>query len=164
MSPDQLRRLQLSFWGFDGQTHDGVLIVNQSAVQTLTDVFRQLYGQHFPIRQMQPIDAYGGSDDASTAADNTSAFNCRNAVADGPPQWSVHAYGLAIDINPVENPYVLDGTVMPPAGSAYTDRSSYRAGMAVPGGILTGAFSAAGWYWGGTWASPDYQHFSSTGG
>jgi hypothetical protein len=162
--PDDLRRVQLQYWGFDGQVHDGSLIVNTSATQPIVNVFHRLFDQGFSIRQMQPIDAFGGSDDASTAADNTSAFNCRNAVAAGPPQWSVHAYGLAIDVNPVENPYILDGAVLPPAGSSYLDRSAYRAGMAVSGGALISAFAAVGWYWGGGWASPDYQHFSSTGG
>jgi hypothetical protein len=99
------------------------------------------------------------------AADNTSAFNCRYAVAPGPKQWSVHAYGEAIDVNTVENPYLEGGVVMPAAGRRYLDRSRYRAGMAVAGGTLVEAFAAAGWQWGGRWSgSPDYQHFSLTGG
>ena len=69
-------------------------------------VFGRLYDERFPIRRMQPVDVYGGSDPASMAADNTSAFNCRNAVASGPPRWSAHAYGEAIDVNTIENPYV----------------------------------------------------------
>jgi hypothetical protein len=99
------------------------------------------------------------------AADNTSAFNCRYTVAPGPKHWSVHAYGEAIDVNPVENPYLEGGRVLPPRGRAYADRSRARAGMAVSGGTLVTAFAAAGWQWGGRWtASPDYQHFSATGG
>jgi hypothetical protein len=99
------------------------------------------------------------------AADNTSAFNCRYAVAPGPKQWSVHAYGEAIDVNTVENPYLEGGRVLPPAGRAFTDRGRYRKGMAVAGGVLVRAFASVGWLWGGRWSgSPDWQHFSKTGG
>jgi len=99
------------------------------------------------------------------AADNTSGFNCRRAVAPGPPQWSMHAYGLAIDVNTVQNPYIEAGAgVHPSAGAAYINRSDIRPGMAYPGGILVSAFRSVGWGWGGYWArSPDYQHFSVNG-
>ena len=163
VGPEDLRKVQLSFWGFDDQPHTGALVVHASEVQAITDVFRRLYDRRFPIRRMEPIDVYGGSDEASTAADNTAAFNCRNAVASGPPQWSAHAYGRAIDVNPLENPYILNGNVLPPAGAAYVDRSNVRPGMAVRGGELVNAFAAAGWSWGGVWTNPDYQHFSATG-
>ena len=117
------------------------------------------------IRRMRPVDAYGGSDERSLAADNTAAFNCRFAVAPGPKRWSVHAYGLAVDVNPVENPYLVAGRAHPRAGRAYLDRSRFRPGMAVRGGLLVDAFASVGWLWGGRWAgSPDYQHFSATGG
>ena len=87
------------------------------------------------------------------------------AVAPGPKRWSVHAYGEAIDVNPVENPYISGGKVRPPAGRRYLDRANVRRGMAVPGGLLVRTFAAVGWQWGGRWASsPDYQHFSATGG
>jgi hypothetical protein len=114
---------------------------------------------------MEPVDAFRGSDDASMAADNTSGFNCRRAVAAGPPRWSAHAYGDAIDVNPVENPYLEGGAVRPPAGRRYLDRGVAGAGSATAGGVLVEAFAAAGWRWGGRWsASPDYQHFSASGG
>jgi hypothetical protein len=99
------------------------------------------------------------------AADNTSGFNCRYAVAPGPKRWSAHSYGKAIDVNTIENPYIEGATVMPRAGHAYVDRSRYRKGMAVAGGVLVRAFASVGWLWGGRWSSsPDYQHFSATGG
>lgn len=154
----------MSFWGFDGRPHTGTMIVNASVAGAVLEVFGRLYAQRFPIRQMQPVDVYGGSDPASMAADNTSAFNCRNAVAPGPPRWSAHAYGEAIDVNTVENPYVEGNDVQPPAGSAFVDRSMHRPGMAFYGGELVSAFAAVGWQWGGRWSDPDYQHFSSTGG
>ncbi len=165
VAPAQLRRVRLSYWGFDRRAHRGAVVVNASAVGDVVRVFRRLYVARFPIRRLRPIDAYRGVDERSLAADNTAAFNCRYAVAPGPKRWSVHAYGLAIDVDPVENPYVLNGRVHPRAGRAYLNRSRIRPGMAYRGGLLVNAFAAAGWQWGGRWsASPDYQHFSATGG
>ena len=165
VAPSALRRVRLSHWGFDGQVHTGALVVNESAARDVVVVFRRLYGARFPVRRMRPIDAYGGSDERSLAADNTAGFNCRYAVGPGPRRWSAHAYGLAIDVNPVENPYVEGGRVHPRAGRAYLNRSNVRPGMAVRGRVLVRAFTAVGWQWGGRWTgTPDYQHFSSTGG
>lgn len=163
VGPEELRLLHLTYWGFDDRPHPGALVVHASVSEAIVEVFRRLYERRFPIRRMELVDVYGGSDEASIAADNTSGFNCRNAVSSGPPHWSAHAYGRAVDVNPVENPYLLGRTVLPPAGAAFLDRSDVRPGMAVPGGELTGAFAAARWSWGGAWGSPDYQHFSETG-
>ena len=109
VGPAQLRRLSVSFVGFDGRAHTGRAGRQPAVTREVTDVFRRLYAARFPIRRMQPVAAYGGSDDRSAAADNTSAFNCRYAVAAGPKRWSVHAYGEAIDVNDVENPYLEGG-------------------------------------------------------
>jgi len=164
VGPSQLRRVRLSFVGFDGGRHLGALVVNERVVPQVTVVFRTLYRARFPIRRMRPIDAYRGDDDRSAAADNTSGFNCRNAVASGPKSWSMHAYGEAIDVNDVENPYLLGSRVIPPAGKAYVDRARVRRGMAVEGGVLVHAFASVGWGWGGHFAgTPDYQHFSTNG-
>lgn len=164
VGPADLRMLRMSYWGFDDQPHVGTMVVNAAVVTAVLSVFDTLYGEHFPIRKMQPEDAYGGIDPASMADDNTSGFNCRYAVAPGPPSWSVHAYGEAIDVNPVENPYYEGGAWQPDAGAAFSDRTDVRPGMAVPGGQLIAAFAAVGWQWGGRWAgSPDYQHFSANG-
>jgi hypothetical protein len=163
--PNELRRVRLSYWGFDRRTHTGALVVHVDAVRDLRLVFARLYAARFPIRRMRVVDVYGGSDRRSMAADNTSAFNCRFAYAPGPRRWSAHAYGKAIDVNPVENPYVSGGRVSPPAGAAFRDRSRVRRGMAVTGGVLVRAFDSVGWSWGGRWSgTPDYQHFSATGG
>jgi len=165
VAPTRLRLVRLRYFGFDGRPHLGAVVVNASVVRDVSRVFATLYAERFPVRRMQPISAYDGSDDRSMAADNTSGFNCRYAVAPGPRKWSVHAYGEAVDVNPVENPYVVGGAVLPRAGRSYLDRTSVRPGMAVTGGTLVQAFARAGWSWGGRWAgSPDYQHFSSTGG
>jgi hypothetical protein len=165
VAPAQLRRLRVTYWGFDGRAHTGALVVNADAVSDLVHVFARLYAARFPIRRMRPIDAYHGRDEPSLEADNTAAFNCRYAVAPGPKRWSVHAFGRAIDVNPVENPYLEGGRVHPRRGRAFLDRSRRRPGMAVRGGLLVRAFAGVGWAWGGRWAgSPDYQHFSATGG
>jgi D-alanyl-D-alanine carboxypeptidase len=156
--------LAMSYWGYDGAPHTGKMVVSAAVADPVIDVFRRLYDERFPIRQMRPVDDFAGSDPDSLAADNTADFNCRNAVADGSPRWSVHAYGEAIDVNPVENPYIQGGRVQPPQGTAYVNRSVVRPGMAEPNGLLNQAFAAVGWQWGGRWASPDYQHFSSNGG
>jgi len=162
VGPAQLRRVRLSYWGFDGRAHRGSLDVHVSVAGGVVRIFRRLYTARFPIRRMRPVDAYGANDDRSMAADNTSAFNCR--FVSSTRRWSMHAYGQAIDVNPVENPYVSSAGVQPPAGRAFVDRSRVRPGMAVAGGTLVRAFAAAGWAWGGRWGgTPDYQHFSTTG-
>jgi hypothetical protein len=164
VGPAQLRRVRLAYWGFDGERHLGELVVNVRVVGDVKVVFRRLYQARFPIRRMRPIDVYKGSDRASMAADNTSAFNCRLVAVPGAKNWSMHAYGEAIDVNTVENPYVFGGRARPDRGAAYVDRSNVRPGMAVEGGVLVRAFTRVGWGWGGRWrGSPDYQHFSTTG-
>ena len=162
MPLDQLRALDLSHWGFDGRVHTGRLIVASNQVQPVVDVMAELYGQRFPIQRMQPIDAYGGDDNRSISANNTSAFNCR-AVTGG-TGWSEHAYGRAIDVNPLVNPYVKGSTVLPPEAGPYTDRSRHDAGMIHAGDPVVQSFLAHGWKWAGYWTSlKDYQHFSTTG-
>ena len=158
-----LRVLTLSYWGFDRASHDGRLVVNSRAAQPLTTAFRRLFDLRFPIERMQPIDAYGGDDDASVAADNTSAFNCR--PPDGGGGWSEHAYGLAVDVNPLRNPYVhADGTVKLAVSRPWVDRSQQAPGMLHAGDPVVGAFASIGWGWGGSWSGlRDYQHFSANG-
>ena len=107
-----LRLITLTYRGFDGRTHTGRLVANRSAAPVLVAVFRRLYAANFPIRRMEPVDRYGGDDFRSIEADNTSAFNCRAAT--GSSHWSNHAYGLAIDVNPIENPYVSGGAELAP--------------------------------------------------
>jgi hypothetical protein len=165
VGPAQLRAVRVSYVGFDGRAHTGSLVVSRGVVGDVTKVFRHLYAARFPIHGLQPVARFGGSDDRSMAADNTSAFNCRSAVAPGARHWSVHAFGEAIDVNPVENPYLEGGRVLPPAGRLFADRLRIRRGMAVAGGVLVRSFASVGWAWGGRWSgSPDWQHFSKTGG
>lgn len=151
-----LRVVEVSYWDFDGAPQVGELIVHRDVADEVTRGFGGLFRVGFPIRSMQRVDAFGGSDDESMAADNTSAFNCRTKTG-STTQWSVHSYGRAIDINPVENPYVSGTTVLPPAGRAWLNRTDVRPGMIVPADAVIGSFP--GWDWGGDWATPkDYQH------
>jgi hypothetical protein len=157
-----LRLLTLSHWGFDGRRRTGRLVAHRDVARDLVGVFRRLYAARFPIRKMVPVDAYGGSDFRSIEADNTSAFNCR--FVEGTSRWSEHAYGRAIDLNPIENPYVSGGRTSHRASVPYLDRSRRRPGMAYERGVLVRAFDAIGWGWGGRWTSvKDYQHFSRSG-
>jgi D-alanyl-D-alanine carboxypeptidase-like protein len=159
----ELRLLTLTYRGFDGRDHTGRLIANRDAAAALVAVFRRLYAARFPIRRMEPVDRYGGDDYRSIEADNTSAFNCRAAT--GSTRWSNHAYGRAIDVNPIENPYVSGGTSSHRASAPYLDRSRHQPGTAYVSGILVSAFRSVGWGWGGSWAGSvrDYQHFSANG-
>jgi hypothetical protein len=157
-----LRVLTASHWGFDGRGRRGRLIVHEDVAPEVLGVLRRLYAARFPIGRMVPVDAYGGSDFRSIEADNTSAFNCR--VVEGTSRWSEHAYGRAIDVNPIENPYVSGGRTSHRASVPFLDRSRRRPGMAYEGGVLVEAFRAIGWGWGGDWSGvKDYQHFSASG-
>ncbi|MBA3381704.1 MAG: M15 family metallopeptidase [Actinobacteria bacterium] len=157
-----LRVLSVSHWGFDRKARAGRLIVHEDVARPVLGAFRELYAERFPIRKIVPVDAYGASDFRSIEADNTSAFNCR--FVEGTRRWSEHAYGRALDINPIENPYVSGGRTSHRASAPYIDRGRRRPGMAHEGGALVRAFDAIGWGWGGRWTSVrDYQHFSASG-
>jgi hypothetical protein len=157
-----LRAVVASHWSFDGRARTGRLIVHRDVARPVLGVMRSLWAARFPIRRMVPVDAYRASDFKSIEADNTSAFNCR--YVDGTRRWSEHAYGRAIDVNPIENPYVSNGDTPHSESKPYVDRSRRRPGMAYEGGPLVRAFAEIGWGWGGRWASvKDYQHFSASG-
>jgi hypothetical protein len=159
---EQLRAIDASHLGYDGKVHTGRLIVAANLAQGVVDVLRDLYAARFPIQRMQPVDVYGGDDNASMRANNTSGFNCRPVT--GGSGWSEHAFGRAIDVNPLTNPYVKNGTVLPPEAARYADRSRNDPGMIHSDDATVRAFAARGWKWGGYWSSlKDYQHFSTTG-
>jgi hypothetical protein len=161
---EDLRLLTLTHWGFDGRVHLGSLVVHEDEALPVVRVFRKLFRARFAIKRMELVDEYGADDDRSMAANNTSGFNCRSVT--GGSGWSQHSYGWAIDINPIQNPYITsDGTVLPPEGAAYVDRSRTARGMIHDGDVVVRAFAAVGWEWGGNFQSiKDYQHFSATGG
>jgi D-alanyl-D-alanine carboxypeptidase len=159
---DRLRLVGVTYWGFDREAHHGRLVVHRRVAHDVARAFGRIYAARFPIRKIRLVDRYGADDKRSMRADNTSAFNCRyrNGVC---CTWSMHAYGKAIDVNPVENPELWSGGVAPPNGAAYVDRSVHRRGMIYRGDAVWSAMHAIGWRWGGSWTSPDYQHFSTNG-
>jgi poly-gamma-glutamate synthesis protein (capsule biosynthesis protein) len=138
------------------------MVVHADAAQAVVDAFGRGYAARVVVERMRLVDEYAGDDARSMAANNTSAYNCR--TVSGSTTWSQHAYGRALDVNPVQNPYVSGRAVEPEAGRAYVERTRVRPGMAVAGGPLVEAFAASGWGWGGAWSSSkDYQHFSADG-
>ncbi|WP_082570523.1 M15 family metallopeptidase [Cellulomonas sp. Root485] len=158
---EDLRYVTVTHRDFDGEKAQGELVVHADAAEDMVTVFRALFDAGYPVRSMRLVDDFGASDDASMDADNTSAFNCR-AITGG-TGWSEHAYGRAIDVNPVENPYVSGSSVGPSAGRAFVSRPD-RPGVIHDGDEVVRAFAAVGWLWGGDWDSPvDYQHFSPSG-
>lgn len=163
VGPADLRAIRVSHWDMSGTARTGTLIVGSAYAGDLVAVFSDLFEAGFPIERMEPVDRYGADDDASMAANNTSAFNCR--VVAGTSTWSEHAYGRAIDLNPLINPYVLaNGSVFPPEGADYVDRDADVPGLIVAGDMVVQSFARIGWSWGGNWSgSKDYQHFSATG-
>jgi hypothetical protein len=164
-----LRMLTVTYVGFDGHTHTGRLVVNRAAAAPLARVFRRLYDLRFPIRHLSFADAYGPAGSRPKDGDISGSFECRQAVpspcvgGSGTGTWSMHAYGLAVDLNPVENPYVGCGQSRDPKTRRYFDRSKHRKGMVTR--AVIGAFASVGWGWGGSWtgSTKDYMHFSSTG-
>ena len=156
-----LRYVTVSYRGFDGADHVGELVIAASVASPVVGVFRELYERRYPIASLRLVDDFGGSDDRSMSANNTSAFNCRPVTGGG--GFSEHSYGTAIDINPVQNPYVSGSTVAPPQGRSYLARTP-GLGVITAGDVVVTAFARIGWSWGGSWISPvDYQHFSATG-
>lgn len=159
---DELRYLTVTYWGFDGEHHRGELLVNAGAADAMITVFRALDEQRFPIEEMRVVDAPELDLPPTGDGNNTSAFVCRAST--GSSSWSQHAYGLAIDVNPFQNPYVNDDLVVPELASAYLDRSRTAPGVLHDGDSVVAAFAAVGWQWGGQWnALSDYQHFSANG-
>jgi hypothetical protein len=156
-----LRYLTVTHLDMTGAVVTGEIVVHADVAESVVAVFGELFALGYPIRSMRLVDDFGGSDDASMAADNTSAFNCR-PISRG-TGWSEHAYGRAMDLNPRENPYVRGSLVLPPEGIPYASRPD-EPGVVHADDAVVRAFAAHGWQWGGDWADPiDYQHFSTTG-
>lgn len=159
VEPGQLRRVELNHIGFDGRTHVGQLVVNQDRVPQVIAVFEELYRIRYPIEKIRTVELYPGAEDELSMRDNnTSAFNCRDIPGTG--RWSYHAYGRAIDINPLINPYIDNGDLQPQNAAPYLDRTRSDPGMLHEGDPAVRAFTDRGWQWGGRWTDPiDYQHF-----
>ena len=158
--------VSVPYLNFEGNRREGQLIVAKEVAESVAAIFEDIFASgQFPIASIEPINRFDGDDDASMTANNTSAFNCR--LTTGGTRLSSHAFGTAIDINPVQNPYVKGTTTLPGNGRAFdepSERSADRAGVLIDGDVATTAFAKRGWTWGGNWTSlKDYQHFSIDG-
>jgi hypothetical protein len=163
VGPDLLRRVEVNYLGFDGQTHRGDLIVHRDVVADVIAIFGQLYELGYPIAKMRNVADYPGAEDELSMEDNnTSAFNCRPLPGSTEP--SMHAYGRAIDVNPLVNPYIDgEGNIEPTTAGPYLDRNRTEPGMLHAGDPAVRAFTDRDWRWGGDWRTPkDYQHFERT--
>jgi poly-gamma-glutamate synthesis protein (capsule biosynthesis protein) len=151
-----LRLLTVGYRDFAGAAQVGQLVVAEVVAHEVLAIFEGLWQLMFPIERMDPVDLFGADDEASMAANNTSAFNFRNVA--GTSTLSRHAFGLAIDLNPLQNPMIVGSQVHPPAGAAYVDRGLLRPGMITP--AVIDLFAQRGWLWGGDWErARDYHHF-----
>ena len=158
-----LRDVTVSFRGFDGRPHTGELVVHRRVAAEVVSVFARLYRARFPIEEMRLVTSADLNAHPTGDGNNTAAFVCRAARKQA--RWSAHAYGLAVDVDPFQNPYRRGDLVLPELASSYLDRARGRPGMIRQGDVVTAAFAAIGWTWGGTWQSPkDLMHFSATGG
>ncbi len=164
---DQLAYVRLTHWDYSHKVQWGELVVNKRVASSIVSVFRELFVNEVEIERMVLVDAFGrgegpmsGADDfASIESNNTSAFNCR-ARTGSSSKFSQHSYGLAIDINPLQNPYVSGGTTVHLKSRPYLDRNSGDPHIITSSGPVVAAFARIGWKWGGSWNTKDYQHFS----
>ncbi len=158
----ELSLLTLTYWDFHGEAIHGEMVINSAVATDVVTVFRRLFDIGFPIERMALVDDYGGDDKAAMAANVTSGFNCR--YVDGTERWSNHAFGLAIDINPLINPWAREDDVLPIEGTRYAfNRDDEVPGMINLGDPVIDAFADVGWSWGGVWTAADYMHFSQPG-
>jgi len=158
VGPESLRRIRLTYWGFDQSARRGAVVVHADEVSETKRLFGALLKAQFPIARLQPANRFGGDLRRSARADNTVGFACARRSGGG---WSRHAYGRALRINPVENPRLRDGKPRPASGAAYVDRSVYRTGMVRPGGPVVAAFARERWSWSGRGdGDPNYAYFA----
>ena len=165
VSLQDLRYIRVTYWNFSGKEKSGELLMHKEAASDIVAIFGELYEIRYPVRQMRLVSDFGGNDWRSIEAGNTSAFNCRPAT--GSRKWSKHAYGRAIDLNPVENPYISkSGHIAHKASEKYRRRVHRKPSDPGDRALLqkrdkaTLIFKKYGWKWGGDWpVTKDYQHF-----
>ncbi len=158
---EELTMLTLSYWNFDGRPVKGRMVVNTAVVEDVAAAFEGLFNIKFPIERIALVDDYGGDDREAMRHNVTSGFNCR--FVDGTERWSNHAFGLAVDINPLINPWAREGDFLPLEGTRFADRDKPVPGMINVGDKAVTIFEQLGWSWGGVWQSADYMHFSKPG-
>lgn len=162
ITTDELAYVQVSFYGFDGVTHTGEILIHQDHATDIVGVFQQLHAARFPLEALRVISQEELDREATGDGNVSTGFVCRSVVSGA--SWSEHAYGRAIDINPFHNPYLRGTKVIPELATTYLDRSNVRSGMIVDSDVVVEAFATIGWPWGGNWVSAkDWMHFSSTG-
>ena len=159
ISLSDLRYLRLSYYDFSGEPQVGEMVCNAAIAQDLLEIFEALFEARYQIRSIRLVDDFGGSDDLSMLADNSSCFNYR--VVAGQRNLSRHAYGMAVDINPFENPYIRpNGEILPPEAAKYVDRSKDFPHKIDRDDLCCRLFLEHGFTWGGGWSNrKDYQHF-----
>ncbi len=154
----KLRLLKLQYVDFDNNTKIGSLIVHKDVVNDIIFVFKKLYEEKYPIYSMKLVSEFNGNDELSMQNNNTSSFNCRKVM--NSRSWSNHSYGKAIDINPLQNPYIRKNKVYPKNASKYKNRNIKHRAIINKKSIVYKTFKKRGWFWGGNWRSvKDYQHF-----
>lgn len=161
---EDLRVISMTYWGFDRLAHTGELMVHERYAKQIAGIFKSMFEDHFPIERMELANGYMGNDPPLAQPNNTVGFHCRAPVGGG-RRWSEHSYGRAVDINPLQNPYISrSGHIEPLFAERYLDRSLKEPGMIRAGDRIVQAFRAMGWKWGGYWSgTKDYMHFSATG-
>ena len=158
---DYLEKMESGFPNFENEERTGGIIIHKKLAGDIEAIFGELYEAKFPIDKIRLIDEYGNSDELSMEDNNTYAFSVRPKT--GKKSFSKHAYGFAVDINPVQNPYIKNNVIEPKNSIDYLDRKSIRKGMIVKGDVCYNAFKKRGWTWGGEWKSlKDYQHFEKS--
>lgn len=155
---EDLRYLEVTYLGFDNLVHYGEMIVHKNVSEEVLSIFKELYALSYQIDKINLVDDYNADDNISMADNNTSAFNSRFIA--GTNILSNHGYGLAIDINPIQNPYIKGKVILPIDGEEFIDRKNEYLGMILKYDACYTAFISRGWSWGGDWNSvKDYQHF-----
>ncbi len=158
---NNLSYLKITYWGFDDKTHIGEMIVNKEVAQEILDIFKEVYKEKYPIEKIKLIDEYNANDEESMENNNTSAF-CYRKIANT-NKLSEHSLGVAIDVNPLYNPYIVGEYVSPVNAGRFVDRDIDEKGVIKKGDVLYNAFIKRGWTWGGEWSGKkDYQHFEKS--
>lgn len=163
---EDLRYLKIKHWGFDKKYHEGELIIHEELSEEVLEIFHELCENRFPIKSLRLIEDFQGDDGKSMEANNSSGF-CSRYITGSTSAFSLHSYGRAIDINPIQNPYINGSLLLPEKGKAYRDRTPQQSGMISEGNPCHKAFASRAWLWGGDWttlsdANPDkidYHHF-----
>lgn len=157
-----LRCVTVNFYGYDSKVHEGSFVIHKVVADEIVDIFKEVFEARFPIEKMGFVDEYQGIDEVSAKDNNSYSFCCRPNTTN-PSVFSKHSYGLAIDINPLENPYHRNDLIVPESGKMYLDRTLNTKGMIQPDSVIYNAFIKRGWSWGGDWPKTrgyaDYQHF-----